>query len=52
MQGGIVKGIEVKAGTVVIQGLIPERQFAELARAVKEGTQDRGIVERQPSVNE
>jgi translation elongation factor EF-G len=47
---GMIKEMEVKSGTVVIQALIPEREFAELASAISEWTQERGKVEHHPDV--
>lgn len=43
---GVIKQMNVMAGTILIQALIPERQFAELAREIKEWTRDRGKVDR------
>jgi translation elongation factor EF-G len=50
--GGIINEMDVKDRIVVIQALIPERQFSELALAIKEWTHGRGKVERQPNLSE
>jgi len=51
-RGGIIKQMNCRDRNVVIHALIPEGQYAELVSAIKEWTQGRGKVERQPDVDE
>jgi len=51
-QGGMIKAVNAETGTAVIQALIPESRFNDLASAISEWTQGRGRVERQHRVNE
>lgn len=49
---GVIKQINVMAETILIQALISERQFTELARQIKEWTRDRGKVDRDRNLDE
>jgi translation elongation factor EF-G len=50
--GGVIKEMEVRAGTVAIHAVIVEHQFAELARAITEATRGSGKVERSLNLDE
>jgi len=52
LRRGIIKKVDLSAGTVVMQALIPERQYYELTLVIKDWTQGRGKVERQPNLSE